>query len=183
MRCRWICPLRSLRSITRQLFRKKSLRDGQRYGDNGDVPTGFPDLARLALHGHSPPNSDRRQRSSISPSGMPGDVHPEFQNIALHERSPSPLPNSERRSSSFPAESTSGSIEPLTEQSGNISDPGFSLPPPACERARANSPGLVSVRVVRAIVGAIQLLNMVVRVQTRMEVFSGRRRRLVKDTL
>lgn len=111
-------------------------------GDDSDVlPTGFPNLAGLELHEHSPPSlPDHGQHSSIPPPGVSGDVIPEFQNIALQERSPSPLPHRQHRSFDFPAEPSVHRIEPHTEQSGHISDPDFNLPPPAYGHTRGNRP-------------------------------------------
>ncbi|KAG0658840.1 hypothetical protein C6P46_005586 [Rhodotorula mucilaginosa] len=108
--------------------------------DDGDVPRGLPSLTGLTLHEHSPPPLPRRsgQRSSIFPSGLSDDVIPAFRNIALQEHSPSPLPHSEHRSSDFPAEPSSPTMSPVTEQSGNISDPDFSLPPPVHNHIRGN---------------------------------------------
>lgn len=109
--------------------------------DDGDVPRGFPSLTRLTLHEHSPPPLPQRgQRSSIFLSGLSGDVIPEFRNIALQEHPPSPLPHSEHRSSDVPPEPSSPPMAPVIEQSGNVSDPEFGLPPPAYTHTRGNRP-------------------------------------------
>ena len=109
--------------------------------DDGDVPPGFPSLTRLTLNEHSPPRLPQSgQRSSIFPSGLSDDVIPEFRNIALQEHSPFPLPHSEHRSSDVPPEPSSPPMTPVIEQSGNVSDPEFGLPPPAYNHTRGNRP-------------------------------------------
>ena len=107
--------------------------------DDGDLPRGFPSLTRLTLNEHAPPPR-LTLNEHAPPSGLSGDVIPDFRNIALQEHSPSPLPHSEHRSTEFSAEQSSPTMSPVTEASGNVSDPEFGLPPPAYNHNRGNRP-------------------------------------------